>query len=74
VPKKRAGDDYADLVRQSRAAGMSARESQAHARKILAERDIIVIGRDGKARPAAAGPSIFKQRNRKPTRKKDGAR
>ena len=64
-------DGYAVIVKQSLAAGMSVREAQAHARKILAERDIIIIGRDGKSRTAAAGPSILKQRTRKALRRKD---
>jgi hypothetical protein len=74
MARKLKADGYADLVAKSKAAGMSVREAQAHARKILAARDLFTVGRDGKVRPAAAGPSIFdhSQRKRKPTHGKGG--
>lgn len=65
---------YADLVRQGRAAGMTVRTARAHARKILGARDIIIVGPDGKERPAAGGPSIFKARRRARKRNSEGSK
>lgn len=58
--------EYEQIVRDSRAAGMSEETAHAHAEKILAERDVWVVDpKTGKSYPAPPGPSIFDLDRRK---------
>lgn len=60
MARKPKADDYADLVRQSRAGGMTLRAARAHARKILAAQDVwIVDPKTGKSRLAPTGRPIL---------------
>lgn len=46
------------LVKTLMAAGQTKAEATAHAQKILGEQDRVIVGKDGKERPAPVGPML----------------
>jgi hypothetical protein len=62
-------ESYAQIVRDSRAAGMTPAEARAHAQKILGARDLFVVDARGRLRLAELGPSSHDRQRKRPTPK-----